>query len=438
MPAEENPKTDPESIPKPQPPDTLKQAVWRFRFVHLFQSTNAMSYQIALGSPLILFAREMGASAAAIGLISGFTPLLSTLQLPMAKRMERVGYRQTMLSGWTARVLSLLAVCALPFLASAIPHEAIVWLLLAAMFMFNFTRGLATGAWLPWVTALVPRSDRGGFLSRDRIFLNIASVISLGISGAILSGAHNPGDTTEMRGYALIFALSFSAGLVSLFFLSRIPNPPAKPQTAGGAAGLPWRVVWADQEFRFFTLFTMVWQVVVASSATFTVVFSREEASLSDGSLVWLSAGAAFAAMIGLQIVRPRIDRRGSKFFMRLALGWWAVHFLLWLLMALRVIEVRGELAAALILGNGLFAVVFDTAATRLLMNMAGDRTGTTQYFALQQVLINLAGGLAPIVWGVILDGLRGVAFDRYAVFFAAQIIFVGAMALMQKRVKES
>lgn len=406
--------------------------------MHLFQSTNAMSYQIALGSPLILFAREMGASAVAIGLISGFTPLLSTLQLPMAKRMERVGYRQTMLSGWTARVLSLLAVCALPFLASAIPHETIVWLLVGAMFMFNFTRGLATGAWLPWITSLVPRSDRGGFLSRDRIFLNIASVVSLGISGAILSGAHNPGDSVEMRGYALIFALSFTAGLVSLFFLSRIPNPSAKAHTLGGVAGLPWQEVWADREFRFFTLFTMLWQVVVASSASFTIVFSREEAGLNDGALVWLSAGAAFAAMIGLQIVRPRIDRRGSKFFMRAALGWWAVHFLLWLLMALRVVAVRGDLASALILGNGLFAVVFDTATTRLLMNMAGDRVGTTQYFALQQVLINLAGGLAPIVWGLVLDGLRGASFDRYAVFFAAQIIFVCAMALMMRGVRES
>lgn len=430
MPAPENAAPAPAAIPKTE---SLKAALWRYRFVHLFQSTNAMSYQIALGSPLILFAREMGASAAAIGLISGFTPLLSTLQLPMAKRMGRVGYRQTMLSGWTGRVLTLLALCAMPFLAASIPHETIVWLIVAAMFVFNFTRGLATGAWLPWVTALVPRADRGGFLSRDRTFINIASVISLGISGAILSGGAAQG-----MGYAAIFALSFGAGAVSLFFLSRIQNPPAAPKEAAGGQGLPWRDILKDQEFRAFTLFTLVWQVVVASSATFTIVFSREEAGLGDGALVWLSAGAALMAMIGLQVTRPNLDRRGSKFFMRLVLGWWAVHFSVWLLMALRMIPTRGEIAAALMLGNGIFLVIFDTAATRLLMNLAGDRPGATQYFAVQQVQINLAGGLAPILWGVILDSLRNAAFDRFAVFFAAQIALVGLMAVMQRRVREA
>ncbi|HQV70153.1 MAG TPA: MFS transporter [Thermoflexales bacterium] len=434
MPAQENADPAPEAIPKNE---SLKTLIWRYRFVHLFQSTNAMSYQIALGSPLILFAREMGASAAAIGLISGFTPLLSTLQLFMARRMERVGYRQTMLSGWTARVLTLLALCAMPFLAVSVPHETIVWLIVAAMFLFNFTRGLATGAWLPWVTALVPRTDRGGFLSRDRMFINIASVVSLGISGAILSSAHNPPDSTHGMGYAAIFGLSFGAGAVSLFFLSRIQNPPSAHQSVG-SNGLAWREILKDKEFRAFTLFTLVWQVVVASSATFTIVFSREEAGLSDGALVWLSAGAALMAMIGLQVTRPNLDRRGSKFFMRLVLGWWAIHFSVWLLMALRVIPTRGEIAAALMLGNGIFLVIFDTAATRLLMNLAGDRPGTTQYFAVQQVQINVAGGLAPILWGVILDSLRDTAFDRFAVFFAAQIALVGVMALMQRRVREA
>lgn len=425
------------ATPTPDP-EAGKSALFRFRFIHFFQAFNAMSYQIALGNPLILFAREMGASATAIGLISGFTPLLAMLQLPMSKQMARRGYRNTMMGGWTARVLTLLALCALPFLSLAIAHQTIVWLIVAAMFLFNLSRGVATGAWLPWVTALVSRKERGAFLSRDRTFISIASVISLGISGAILSTAHTPGDAGAMTGYAVIFALSFTAGLVSLVFLSRIPSPAPAENPALAPPALAWRDILADKNFRAFTLFTVMWQIMSASSAVFTVLFSREETSLGDGALVWLSAGMAFAGMLGLQVVRPRIDKRGSKFFMLIVLGWWGVHFLLWLLMALRVAEVSAGLAAALMLTNGFFAAIFDTSVTRLLMNTAGDRPGSPQYFAVQQVQANLASGLAPIVWGIVLDGLRDTSFDRFAVFFAAQIVMVGALALMLRRVSEA
>ncbi|MBK8833840.1 MAG: hypothetical protein IPO29_02945 [Anaerolineae bacterium] len=43
--------------------------------IHSFQALNAISYTIALGSPLTLFARELGASASVLGLIVAFTPL---------------------------------------------------------------------------------------------------------------------------------------------------------------------------------------------------------------------------------------------------------------------------------------------------------------------------------------------------------------------------
>ena len=75
---------------------------------YLFQAFNAVSWQICLGSPLILFARELGAPAVVLGLLAGLAPLTSMLQLLVAPHAERIGYRRLLLSGWSARVTTLI------------------------------------------------------------------------------------------------------------------------------------------------------------------------------------------------------------------------------------------------------------------------------------------------------------------------------------------
>ena len=67
--------------------------------IHSFQALNAMSYTIALGSPLTLFARELGATASILGLIAAFTPLLAMLQLLVAPYAAKVGYRPVVMRG---------------------------------------------------------------------------------------------------------------------------------------------------------------------------------------------------------------------------------------------------------------------------------------------------------------------------------------------------
>ena len=71
------------------------------------------------------------------------------------------------------------------------------------MTVFTTLRGIATCSWLPWTTSLVPRSLRGYYLSRDRTFVNIASVAALAVSGLFLFN-HD-----SMKAYSIVFAISF-------------------------------------------------------------------------------------------------------------------------------------------------------------------------------------------------------------------------------------
>src|SRR4051812_33531092 len=70
----------------------------------LFALFNAFSFQIVLGSPMVLYAKSLEASATVLGIISGMMPLLVIFQIPAANYVDRVGYKRFVYAGWGARV----------------------------------------------------------------------------------------------------------------------------------------------------------------------------------------------------------------------------------------------------------------------------------------------------------------------------------------------
>ena len=413
-------------------PDSIRNAYW-------FQAFNAVSWQIVLGGPLILFARELGAPAVVLGLLAGLAPLTSTLQLLVAPHAEHIGYRNLMVKGWTARVITLIFLMVLPVAALWLPAPAVIGLLVLNMFVFTVLRGIATCAWLPWMTALVPRTLRGYYLSRDRTYSSLASVAALGVSGIILFNHQT------LSAYAVVFGLSFAGGAISLYFLNRIPEPAARTDGAPRRPAVPWLSLLHDVPFVRLLRLSATVQVFVTSVVTFVIVFVREDVHLADSTILWLTAGAALAGTGGLLLLRNRVDRLGSRPFLGLAFLWWVVYYLLWWLMAAGFLGNAWLLAPLLLLLAGFFNSIYELAITRLLMNTVGDRPATTQYFALYSVIVSLLAGLSPILWGWLLDSLRGVEvtvgglrLDSYAIFFGLQWLSLGFVFLALVQVKEA
>jgi MFS family permease len=412
-------------------PDKIHNAYW-------FQGFNAVSWQICLGSPLILFARELGAPAVVLGLLAGLSPLTSMLQLFVAPHAERIGYRNLMVKGWTARVMTLIFLTLLPLTVGFLPAPYVIGLLVLIMTAFTTLRGIATCSWLPWTTSLVPRSLRGFYLSRDRTFVNIASVAALTVSGLFLF------DHSSMKAYTIVFGISFLGGAISLYFLNRVPDPP-KSVEIQEKPRVQWLTLLRDNNFARLLVFSMTVQTFVASIATFVVVFVRDQVELQDGTILWLTAGAALLGTFAMRLLRHRVDRFGSRPFLGIVFLWWVVYFLSWFLLAAHWLAQPILIAPALMLMGGFFGAIYDLALTRLLMNTVGDRTHSTEYFALHSVLISLMTGVSPILWGLLLDNLRGVqvtlgsiTLEGFAVFFGIQWLCLGLVLLAFTQVREA
>jgi len=426
------PTADPADPPADRLPPKIHNAYW-------FQGFNAASWQICLGSPLILFASELGAPAVVLGLLAGLSPLTSTLQLLVAPHAERIGYRNLMVKGWTSRVLTLIFLALLPLAVGWLPNPVIIGLLVLIMTAFTTLRGIATCSWLPWTTAIVPQSLRGFYLSRDRTFVNVASVIALTVSGLFLF------DHGHMGAYSIVFGISFLAGAASLYFLNRVPDPPRNDAATDQKPGTRWLSLLEDRAFVRLLCYSAAVQAFVASINTFVTVFVRDVVQLQDGTILWLTAGAALMAIGAMRMLRHRVDRLGSKPFLGVVWLWWAFYFLCWFLLAAGWLAHPWLVAPALMLMGGFFGAIYDLALTRLLMNTVGNRPFNTQYFALHSVSASVVLGITPILWGLLLDNLRGSLWsvgpwqlDGFAVFFGIQWLMLAFVLLAFTQLREA
>src|SRR4029078_6334335 len=60
----------------------------------LFSMFNALSFQLVLGSPMVLYAKTLGASATVLGIIAGMMPLLVIFQIPAASYVSQIGFKR--------------------------------------------------------------------------------------------------------------------------------------------------------------------------------------------------------------------------------------------------------------------------------------------------------------------------------------------------------
>src|ERR1035438_3774333 len=126
--------------------DVLSAPVERASFppglhnAYLFSTFNGFSYQIVLSSPMVLYAKTLGASATVLGIIAGMMPLLVIFQIPAANYMPRLGFKRFVYAGWGTRVMFIFAMALVPLTGIFLKAETRLALMLMLLFGFNLDR----------------------------------------------------------------------------------------------------------------------------------------------------------------------------------------------------------------------------------------------------------------------------------------------------------
>lgn len=389
---------------------------------HWFNLFNAVSFQIILGAPIILYAKSIGASSTVLGIIASFTPLMTVFQLPAAQFLGRYGYKQFVLMGWSLRTVFIFLVSAVPLMAF-LDNTSKLAVVLASLFVFNLLRGISSAAWMPWIATLIPEEIRGRFLSVDQIFMHVGSLLALIASAVVMTGRVDPWE------YALVFLLSAAGATLSLYFIRRIPETAASETAQKSSTPVPWRQILAYPPFRELLVFNVLFMAVIGSLGVFTVEYLREFPKFDVSLVLYLSGISFLGALFSLPFVGRLVDDAGSKPVMAGALILFGITILGWFLVAAGVLPCSMWVIGILNFLAGVAGANFNLANVRIIMSTMPEM-GRNHFFALFTVITSLGLGAAPVLWGVSLDFIGtyeavtgAFHWRRHSIYFLALFV---------------
>lgn len=383
-----------------------------------FTALNALSFEILAGQILILFARQVGASLAQIGLLSALLPFASIIQLGVAPLVNRFGPRAVMMVGWGARTAVAGGLFLVPVAAGHGGTASATRVLLIVMLGFYLCRALGMSSWLPILQEIVPPQDRGQYISRQEWLRQVSIVLIAVVTAAYLIGA------SSVDRFMHVIAVGVLAAAGSLVFLARVPNVGSMAEPLDRdylkRAMKPLR----DPVYRQYLLFSVSLRMVLTAYAPFLTVFLRENLHLAASGVIGVNTVGSLGAIATLGVWGRLSDRMGAKPVVAVST--------LGLAGSLLLLTLAGSSAEWLWIGIpsimlliGLFMGGLTVSISKFELGFI-PMEGRAHYVAINVTLVGLGSALATFGAGGLLQLLRDTHLrlgtwhlDRFDLFFA-------------------
>lgn len=409
--------------------------LYPFRWALLFGFFNALVWQIAIGTPMVLFAERLGASSLEVGMAYSFVFLLTPLQIVATALLPHYGFKRVAMRGWAARSVFLMVPLALAILAPNHPRAWMVQALIWSVFFFSFFRTIGAAALTTWFFGFLPASIRGRYFGSDQMISGIAGVGTLVSSAALF--AFLPLYTALLIQYGIAFAGS----ILSYNAMGRLPDieRPVSISLMSVLRDTP-RHLFAPSRFRHFLWLAAWYAVTVTSIPPFAAYYLKVSSHLSPGRIMLFEVLRYSGVIVGAWLMRRRVDATGARPYFLLALLLYATVGVLWLLF------LRGLLGGSSVLFGiyfllGLGAVFWSVANLNYLPKIVpeDERALLVSIFG---AITACLGGCAPIILGLFLkstgpDGAPGINGTVFSWFFVAVVLSVSVLSMFVARVHE-
>ncbi len=392
-------------------------------------ASQAMS-SLTGGVFLAAFALALGASNAAIGLLAAIPPLTQLTQVPATWLIERYGQRKRIafLGAALSRIF-LLAVAAIPFLAS---RGAGLALLVFLLVMYGSLGAIGGCGWNSWMRDLLPERRLGRvFGTRMALASAVGIPLSLGAGLALDAwGAAHP--EQKLAAYAALFVAGCAIGLLGLLFIAIIPDCPMAPREGKVRLLRRLREPLADANFRNLLRFSASWNFATNLAAPFFTVYMLSRLGLSLSWVMGLTVAGQVANLASLRLWGKFADRFSNKSVIAACGPLFLVAILLWtfttrpgpyaltlpLLFAIHVMMGVATAGVNLALGN-------------IALKLA-PRGEATAYLATNGILVSLAAGVAPLLGGLLADLFSGRELALTLSWTGARVLSLQALRFTQ------
>lgn len=396
-----------------------------FRPGLVFAFFNALAWQIGIGTPMVLFAEQLGASPFQVGLAYSFVFVLTPLQIVSTALLPRYGFKKVMLGGWRTRGFFLAVPVVLAALAPYGEKPWMVQALIWSVFLFCVFRSIGAASGTSWFYAILPEGVRGRYFASDQFVSAIAGVATLLASAALF--ALLPVYTALLVQYLI----ALGGSTISYYALKKLPDAerPTSISLRTVLRDTP-RQLFAPSAFRRYVWLAVVCAVVVTPIPPFCAYYLKVGPKFSTGQIMLFEVARYLGVMVAAWVIRRRIDVTGARPFFLLALGLYAVVGVFW----------WGYLRTGFDGSAGIFAVYFLLglgAGTWAIANLnylpkvvtAEERTLAV---AVHGAVTACLGGVSPVLWGLLLRGgdgaTSGINIVVFEWFFVC--VVVGAVVL--------
>jgi MFS family permease len=400
--------------------------------IYIYECFNAASWVVVLSSPMLLYFQHLHASATILALASALAPLMSTLQIPAAPYVEKIGYRKFVVNGWTARSAFIVAMALLAFLPESVDRTTRIVFMLFFMLGYNLLRGISLCGVMPWFTHIVPESRRGEFLAKDQVAASVAVIVALAVFSWILGGG------VHWYSFGLVYSIAAASAFISVRFLRRVPDVVIV-ETISNPTPMPWKAMFLYPPFQRFIRYNAVINVALGASGVFWVRFFRQSLHVSDSNILLVGSFTTCVLALALYMVSSIIDRTGSRPALTLSGGLYIVHFSIWALVAAGLIPVTMEIIIFQCVISGLAGALFNLANLRAVIGIV-PVMGRAHFLALYSVGANLIVAFVPLFWGPVFDGLEhwqlawgGWHWNDFTIFYLTLVVtMLGGLVLLR------
>jgi MFS family permease len=349
---------------------------------------------------LAAFALQLGAPNVIIGLLAAIPPLLQLVQLPSIFIVEKIQNRRA-ICVWTS-ILSRLPWLLVALSAFFLPPKWGLTVLIGSIVLFSGFGAISGCSWNSWMRDLVPQNRMGSFFSKRMQFS-----IGLGLILSLLAGFHLDWwkklfPDYPVYGYSILFFIGFLAGIIGVFFISRIPEPKMKPSAANffNSLLLPLK----NRNFKRLIVFLGSWSFAVNLAAPFFTVYMLSTLDMKMSLVVVLSIISQVFNFLFLAVWGRFTDRFSNKSVLAVSCPLFIFTILLWTFTTMpekHFLTFPLLIFIHILMGIAMAGVAIATGNIGLKLAPRGE---ATSFLAVNTIISSIAAGIAPIIGGTFAD----------------------------------
>lgn len=416
------------------PSKTHHPELYPYRGGIYFSFFNALNWQVAIGTPTVLFMQQIGANSFQVGLVFSWTFLLTPAQVLSTPLLSRYGYKRLTMIGWGSRTVCLLVPIGLSLLAPPGPVPWMINLMVVTTFVYCLLRALGTSALTTWFYQIVPAEFRGRYWATDQLTTGVA------IGGSLLIYALFFSLLPIYAAFILLYLIAVLGALLAYRQLQKLPDAekPTPISLQKVMTETP-RLITQPGFFRFYLVIAVVFYAGITPLAPFAVYYLKASAGVSTAQVILLTM-LTYAGLIAANIaMRKHMDNIGAKPFFKAAFLSYALISAAWILFLFTGGKAYWTLPFLFFL-QGAGSGFWNSANLSYLVKLVPENDRALPV-SIHGAAMTFMGGCTPVLWGLFLKVPGDVPSFNVPVFagyYVSLLVMCVALLFFVRRLPET